>query len=163
MLFNANSAIFQLYHGENMFIFSKMVMRSAELDFYIVLTLKQQSAGKHVAPLWHIIMIPSQPVISLSPWCCVLSRETINTNFIFIVFSLTQPELESTIYCTQGEHANHYATDIFKFDCSVQPVNRILKYGMISGLKEFTTNYIQHLLDIICLKDCKGNILCLVC
>jgi hypothetical protein len=30
-------------------------------------SLKQQSSDRHVAPLWHIIMIPSQPVFALSP------------------------------------------------------------------------------------------------
>jgi hypothetical protein len=39
----------------------------------------------------------------------VLSGEAINT--IFLVFGLTRPELEITIYCTRGEHSNHYATD----------------------------------------------------
>jgi hypothetical protein len=39
----------------------------AELDFYSASSLKQQSTGKHVAPLGHIILIPSQPVIVLSP------------------------------------------------------------------------------------------------
>jgi hypothetical protein len=39
----------------------------------------------------------------------VLSGEATNTNFI--VFGLTRPGLESTIYRTRGEHANHYATD----------------------------------------------------
>jgi hypothetical protein len=39
----------------------------------------------------------------------MLSGETTNTNFI--VFGLTQPGLEPTIYCTQGEHANQYATN----------------------------------------------------
>ena len=39
----------------------------AELDFYSACSLKQQSAGRHVAPLGHIIMIPSQPVFALSP------------------------------------------------------------------------------------------------
>jgi uncharacterized protein (DUF1501 family) len=34
----------------------------AELDFYSASSLKQQSAGRHVAPLGHIIVIPSQPV-----------------------------------------------------------------------------------------------------
>jgi hypothetical protein len=39
----------------------------AELDFYSASSLKPQSAGRHVAPLGHIILIPSQPVFSLSP------------------------------------------------------------------------------------------------
>jgi hypothetical protein len=39
----------------------------AELDFYSASSLKQQSAGRHVAPLGHIILIPSQPVFALTP------------------------------------------------------------------------------------------------
>ena len=39
----------------------------AEFDFYSASSLKQQSAGRHVAPLGHIILIPSQPVFALSP------------------------------------------------------------------------------------------------
>jgi hypothetical protein len=65
-----------------------------ELDFYSASSLKQQSVGRHIAPLWHIILIPSQPVFVLSPWCCMLSGEATNTNFI--VFSLTRPGLEPT-------------------------------------------------------------------
>ena len=63
------------------------------MDFYSASSLKQQSMDRHVAPLWHIILIPSQP----------------NTNFI--IFGLTRPVLEPTIYRTRGEHANYYATD----------------------------------------------------
>ena len=39
----------------------------------------------------------------------MLSEEATNTNFI--VFGLTRPGLEPTLYRTRGEHANHYATD----------------------------------------------------
>ena len=39
----------------------------AELDFYSAISLKQQSAGRHVASLGHIILIPSQPVFALTP------------------------------------------------------------------------------------------------
>ena len=39
----------------------------AQLDVYSASLLKQQSAGRHVAPLGHIILIPSQPVFALSP------------------------------------------------------------------------------------------------
>ena len=39
----------------------------AELDFYIARTLKQQSVYGHVAPLGHIILIPSQPVFEPTP------------------------------------------------------------------------------------------------
>jgi hypothetical protein len=34
----------------------------AELDFYSASSLKQQSAGRHVAPLGRIFLISSQPV-----------------------------------------------------------------------------------------------------
>ena len=36
----------------------------AELDLYSASSLKQQSVGRHVAPLWHVILIPSQPVFA---------------------------------------------------------------------------------------------------
>jgi hypothetical protein len=36
--------------------------------------------------------------------------EAADTNFI--VFGLTRPGLETTIYSTRGEHANHNATDV---------------------------------------------------
>jgi hypothetical protein len=35
--------------------------------FYSARSLKQQSADRHVTPLGHIILIPSQPVFALSP------------------------------------------------------------------------------------------------
>ena len=38
---------------------------------------------------------------------CLAERKNIN----FIVFGMTRPELESTIYRIPGKHANHYATD----------------------------------------------------
>jgi N-acetyl-beta-hexosaminidase len=37
----------------------------AELNFYSVSSLKQQSVCRHVSPLGHIILIPSQPVFAL--------------------------------------------------------------------------------------------------
>jgi hypothetical protein len=39
----------------------------AELDLYRASSLKQQSADRHVTPLGHIILIPSQPVFACSP------------------------------------------------------------------------------------------------
>ena len=51
LLFNANSAIFQLYHGENKLIFGWwdddevhfVLDQHAELDFYNASSLKQQT------------------------------------------------------------------------------------------------------------------------
>jgi len=62
------------------------------LNFYRDNSLKQQSAGRHVGPLGYINLILSQIVFALIPLCCVLSRETANTNFI--VFGLIWQELE---------------------------------------------------------------------
>ena len=39
----------------------------AELDFYSPSSLKQQSAGRNVAPFGHIILISSQLVFALIP------------------------------------------------------------------------------------------------
>jgi hypothetical protein len=43
------------------------VDQHAELDFYSANSLKQQSVGRHIAPLGHIILIPRQLVFALSP------------------------------------------------------------------------------------------------
>ena len=54
------------------------------------------------------ILIPNKPVFSVAPNCCVLSGEATYTNVV--VFDLTWPGIELTIYCTRGEHANHHTT-----------------------------------------------------
>ena len=41
----------------------------------------------------------------------MFNGEVANTNVI--AFALTRPRLESSIYRTRGEHANHYTTDAF--------------------------------------------------
>ena len=74
LLFNANSAIvlaiswreqvnFQWDDDEVRFVLDQ----HAELYVYSASSLRQQSADRHVAPLGHIILIPSQPVFALSP------------------------------------------------------------------------------------------------
>jgi hypothetical protein len=53
---------FQLYHGESKLHFNEMMMMmmmsSDKFDFDSASSLKQQTAGRHVAPLTHIILIP---------------------------------------------------------------------------------------------------------
>ena len=58
-----------------------MNLENKIIEFYSASSLKQQSVGRHVAPLGHIILIPSQPVFLLNDACLV------ETNFI--VFGLT--------------------------------------------------------------------------
>ena len=70
LLLNANSAIFQLYHGENKLIINEVrfvVDQDAELQLHSSSSLKQQSAGRHVTPLGYIILIPGQLLFALSP------------------------------------------------------------------------------------------------
>ena len=57
---------------------------------------KKQSAGRHVAPRGHIMLIPSKPNICLTPQCCVLTGEATNTNFIG--FDMIRPRFETLIY-----------------------------------------------------------------
>ena len=62
----------------------------AQLDYFSDGSLKQQSAGRHVAPLGHIILILSQPptVFALTSYnnaTCLAEKQQIS---IFIVFGL---------------------------------------------------------------------------
>ena len=119
LLFNPKWTIFQLYHGKNklhemmLMMVSFVLDQHTWLDFYCASSPKQQSVGRHVPPLWHIILILSQPVFALASYCCVLGEETTNTKFI--VFGLTHMGLEHTIYHTRGEHTNHFTTDSVLF------------------------------------------------
>ena len=53
-----------------------------------------------------IILSPSQSVISLTHYYCMLTGETANTNFI--VFCSIRSWVESTICHTEDYHANNY-------------------------------------------------------
>ena len=59
----ARTSYFQWDDDEVRFVLDQ----HAELDFYSASSLKQPSMGRHVAPLGHIIVTPSQPVFALSP------------------------------------------------------------------------------------------------
>ena len=106
LLFNAKSAIFQWKEQVNIqwdddeirFV----LVHLAELDFYSANSLKRQSSGRHVPPLGHIILIPSQPVFVLSPWCCVHSGEVTNTNCIFFGLTMLRPPIAVTSLVVNG-------------------------------------------------------------
>ena len=90
-----------------------MLMMSSLSDFNSTSSLKQQSAGRHVAPLIrHIILIPRHSIATLISYCCVFYGEAANANFIVIGF--TRMGFEHTIYHTRGEHA-----------ISIKPVMRL--------------------------------------
>jgi hypothetical protein len=67
LLLNANSAIFQLYHGENKLIFNEMMMRSTLYQTNTLSWIFILLAHWNNSPLWHIIPISSHPVFALSP------------------------------------------------------------------------------------------------
>ena len=50
-----------------------------------------------------------QSLLFLLNAACLLEKQQIA---ICIVFGMTRPGLEPTIYRTRGEHCNHYATDV---------------------------------------------------
>jgi hypothetical protein len=60
------------------------------LDLYSTSSLKQQSVDRHVAPLGHIILIPSQPVcvlrITMFIWCILILIQRI---IVYLVYSDT--------------------------------------------------------------------------
>ena len=66
----------------------------------------------------------------------MLSGEATNTNFV--VFSLTRPGLELTIYRTRGEHANHYTTDAVSIIVMLSNYKKCLKILKKTKLKEIS-------------------------
>jgi len=82
----------------------------------------------------------------LSPSCCVLRGEATNTNFI--VFGLTQPGLEPTIYRTRHEHANYNATDAVSPDRYIYILYMIIStqigYGMVKYYRSDNLNIGKH-------------------
>ena len=94
-------------------------------------SLKQQSAGRHVTPHWHNILIQSQPVCgqtchstltqypdseptSLCSYSLLLCAYQKNSKYQFymLLFGLTWPGLEPMMYCTRGEYAINYNNDV---------------------------------------------------
>jgi thiamine biosynthesis protein ThiC len=53
-----------------------------ELDFDSASSLKQQSAGRHVAPLEHIILIPSQPALLDGVIVSLLASSVVDRGFV---------------------------------------------------------------------------------
>jgi len=104
----------------------------AELDlFNSASSLKQHSAGRHVAPVRHIL-IPNQPVFALTPLCCVLSGKAINTNFI--VFCLNRPGLQERSDCQKT---------IFKSSHGNKQVCKVLKNSYLNNFKTMDKTYVM--------------------
>ena len=61
----AEQAIYRRDDDEVRFVLDQ----HAYLDFYSASPLKKQSTGRHVAPLRHIILFPSQTVLLINTAC----------------------------------------------------------------------------------------------
>ena len=94
MLFNANSAIFQLYHGDNKLNFndddvSFVLDQLAELDFYSASSLKHLSTDRLVASLGHIILILANQYLLLILNAAYLAGEATKYQFYSRLFDPT--------------------------------------------------------------------------
>ena len=95
-MFNANSTIFQLYHGENKLIFHEMIMSplcsrpTCLVVFYSANSLKQQSAGRLHSDTFFRFRADQSLLFLFNAAC----GEATHTNFI--VFGLIQPGIEPT-------------------------------------------------------------------
>jgi hypothetical protein len=58
----------------------------------LVLDHRNKPVGRHVASLAHIILIPRQPAVFVTPLQCVVSGEATHTNCT--VFGIICPKLE---------------------------------------------------------------------
>ena len=88
---------------------------------------KQQSAGMHVAPL---------------------IEEATNTKFI--VFGLTRPELEHTVYCTRFEHLT-ITTPMRFFFLTVEDENSFKECCVFATIGLFSLGEHESIVDLIVL------------
>ena len=94
---------FQWDDDEVRFVLDQLAL----LDFYSASSLKQQSMGRHVALLVHIILIPCQPVFALSPSCCIIrggSKKYQSYILWFYSIGTRTHDLLHSAVCTRGEH-----------------------------------------------------------
>ena len=69
----------------------------------------------------------------------MISAEATKTNFI--VFGLTWPGLEPTIYRIRGEHANHYTTDAV--EVSLNPA-----HGEVYSIQHYGIKFVSDLSQV---------------
>ena len=96
--------------------------------------MKQQSVGRHVTPLRHIILIPNQPVFALSPYCCMFNWEATNTNFI--VFGSSRPRhdllhLKRALLTIKPPMSLHTCTT-YEWNCDILSETKVLKNDYIN-------------------------------
>ena len=106
LLFDANSPKFQLYHGEN-----KLIINKTNALSLIFIVLAHWCNSPRVDMSLHSNTVfwfrANQSLLFLLKAACLVEKQQIP----ILVFGLIRTVLESTIYRTRGEHANHCATD----------------------------------------------------
>ena len=107
------------------------------LEFDSFRSLKQHF-HKHIAPIWHVIMIPSQPVLPHTPSWYVPGREAENTNFI--VLDLIRMGLESHVkhYTNDVVLWSQFTTDMFRLPLSQSGPFHILDYQRVCTKRNTT-------------------------
>ena len=128
------------------------------MDFYSTSSLKQQSMGRHVAPLGHIILIPTlranQSLLFLLNVC--FSGKAINTDlivFVLMLFTTLEGNMLNqsnslcfdVIYNTRGKHANHYTTNVVSI---FRPILMYLALIIIICEDELSREEIMLLMDV---------------
>ena len=102
LLLRDNWATFQLYNSNIELHFEEIMMMSTTYKTSILSSIFIALTHCNKSPLGQIVLIPVQPVIcsySVMSFDFDHRREATNTNFI--VFGLTRPGFESTIYRTR--------------------------------------------------------------
>jgi hypothetical protein len=106
-------AIFQWDDDEVRFVLDQ----HAEVDIYSASWLKHSSAGRHFAPLWHIILISSKPVFAISPFQSWNKFPEINKAIIlhyykiiwFLISSFVWLKTNILIYIIQPSRTSYFS------------------------------------------------------
>jgi hypothetical protein len=100
------------------------------------ISLKQQSADRHVASLGHIILIPSQPVFALSPFSAISWREQVN-------FQWDDEEVHFVL--DQYAESDFYSASSLKQQSADRHVNKSFNINKTSS--HLSSQIIEHIKD----------------
>jgi hypothetical protein len=150
----------KLYHGKNKLISNEMMMRST---LYLTNTLsagslKQQSTDRHVAPLGHISLIPSQPlpVFALINAVCLAEKQQIpkvwsdrgsnprSTTLEARTHNLPHSRLEPTIYHTRDSNPRSTTLETRTHDLPHSRLEPTIYHTRDSNLRSTTLEHANY-------------------